>query len=89
VTRRITENTRYDGLRVDVELDTGWSEQQVHSALREVWADELKRKHDPSKGEDSGPLTHVVTKNERLEKTAFAIQENWTHELADEGTPPQ
>jgi hypothetical protein len=30
--RRVMANTRYDGLRVDIELDASWSERQVHEA---------------------------------------------------------
>jgi hypothetical protein len=50
--RQIKANTRYRGPRWDVELDTGWTEKQVHEEQRTLWYDELKER--PATGHAHG-----------------------------------
>jgi hypothetical protein len=53
----VRENTRYQGLRWDIKLDTGWTERQVWEAVHAAWAEELE--------ERSEPMTKLETRDER------------------------
>jgi hypothetical protein len=77
--RYVRANTRYDGLRVDIDLNERWSERQVHEAVRELGAAELTAKNEPT--------TYLVTKNGRMERVPFAVQEAWTYDLMDDVIP--
>jgi hypothetical protein len=64
-------NTRYGGLREDLEIETSWREGQVH----EAWIEKLRRKHDPRRGEDGIPLTWLITRNESMQEVPFEARE--------------
>jgi hypothetical protein len=81
---RILVNTRLNGLKDDIELETSWSEGQVDEACRHHWIDEQRS------GEDgSVPFTKLVTLNDDARVEPFAVHENWTYELKIKPTVPQ
>jgi hypothetical protein len=86
---RVMANRCYDGVREDMEIETGWREGQVHERCRETWAGELRRKHDPRKGEDGIPNPRLITRNEAMQEMPFEAREGWTYELKDQEATPQ
>jgi hypothetical protein len=79
--RHVTANTRYGGLRMDIDLGERWTERQVHEAIRNSWAGELAQKSEIG---GNGSTTDMVTRNERQEKMQFAVRENWTYDIMDD-----
>jgi hypothetical protein len=73
---RVMANTMFGGLRADIEIETGWSERQVHEACWNEWHRELHPSPDAIT-----PVTKVVTFDERGQRVPFEARENWTYEL--------
>jgi hypothetical protein len=66
---RVVAFTRFNGIRVDFEIETGWSEGQIHERCREEWRDELGADR-----EGSLPSTLMTTHDENDQATAFAAR---------------
>jgi hypothetical protein len=79
----VQANTRYLGLRWNIELDTSWTYGQVWEAVREVWNEELKKRSTSTHPEKHGPMTKVKARDEQNRKTTFAVHEGWTYELIE------
>jgi hypothetical protein len=68
---RVMANTLFNGLRDDIEIETVWSEGQMHEACRNAWANELH----------GSPSTKLVTTDDRGRRVPYEAQEGWNYEL--------
>jgi hypothetical protein len=81
---RVLANTRLNGRRDDIEIETGWSEAQVHEACQQNWLEELREASD-----GRVPTTKLVTLDGNMQRVAFVAREGWTYEVKIKPQTPQ
>jgi hypothetical protein len=81
---RVMANTRFKGLRDDIEIETSWGEGQVHQACLEAWRTELHPRQDWCV-----PSTKLIALDEHMKRVPFETREGWTYELRIKPQTPQ
>jgi hypothetical protein len=76
--RKVQARTRYRGLYWGIELDTSWSQKQVHEAVLGLWKEEWEKCGRRS--------TELETRDEHNCLTRFMVHEGWTYVLQEKNT---